>query len=260
MELIDIGANLTKSNFNNIPAVLDEAYEYWVSDIIITGTSAKASEDALQIVKQYDGKVKLYSTAGCHPHDSKHYKQESGDRLRKLLTDPKVVAVGEMGLDYERMFSSKKDQHDAFRDQLLIAAETGKPVFLHERGGCADDFLDIIKDYKGKEVVHCFTGDAATVKRYLDRGFHIGITGWINDERRNQDLKKALPLIPPERLMIETDAPFLTPIEAIRDTGKKRNVPGNLVYVLKKIAGELGMDQDVLAKQVTANTKAFFQI
>lgn len=95
MELIDIGANLTKSHFNNIPALLEEAYQYWVSDIIITGTSVKSSEDALGLVKEYDGKVKLYSTAGCHPHNAKDYKPNHSDRIRKLLANSKVVAVGD---------------------------------------------------------------------------------------------------------------------------------------------------------------------
>ena len=162
-----------------------------------------------------------------------------------------------MGLDYDRMFSSKENQGRVFRSQLEIATEMEKPVFLHERGGCTDDFIEIIKNFKVKGVVHCFTGDAATAKRYLDMGYYIGITGWINDQRRNKDLRGALRVIPPERLMIETDAPFLTPIEAIRDGGGKKNVPGNLLYVLKKLANELEIDHCVLAKQVTANTREF---
>lgn len=259
MELIDIGANLTKDTFTNLDKTLTDAYNYWVSNIIITGTSLEGSQKALDIVNKYNDKlgVKLYSTAGCHPHNANNFK--SIQPFEKLLSDDRVVSIGECGLDYDRMFSPKNKQIETFKTQLELSEKYDKPVFLHDRMA-SEDFINVIKNYKVKGVVHCYTGNTEIAKKYLDMGFYIGITGWINDERRNRDLKRALPKIPLDRLMVETDSPFLTPIEAINDTGVRQNSPCNLSYVVDKMSHILNVDSLEIAKQTTHNAKTLFKL
>jgi TatD DNase family protein len=258
--LIDIGANLTHKSFSNLDTILDQAYEYWVSDIIITGTSDMDSKRALDLARKHSGKVKLWSTVGCHPHNASRFNvKDHVDLSLKLFQDPLVVAVGECGLDYDRMFSSKSFQIEAFKAQLDIAQSNNKPVFLHERNA-SEDFQAILKNYKVKGVVHCFTGSRETIKKYLDLGMYIGITGFINDDRRNKQTVDALAICPPNRLMIETDAPFMTPYEAIKANGNRNNVPANLSYVLTKISTIMNINTSLLGIETTKNAKTLFQL
>ncbi len=260
--LIDIGVNLTNKKFaDDIPAVLDSAWEYYLESMILTGTTLQGSTTSLDIVKQYDNpqKLRLYSTAGIHPHYSSGYGYRAHQELTKLLKDPKVVAVGECGLDYNRMFCKKEIQLKCFHAHMKLAKECNKPLFLHERDA-HDDFCEIIRNYQpAKMVVHCYTGNRKQAEEYVQLGAYIGITGWICDQRRNADLLDALKSIPVERLMIETDAPFLLPhYDPV--TKITRNEPSYLSYVAKRLSQELQMPYDKLCEQLRINTKQFFQL
>jgi len=250
MELkrIDIGINLMNKRFKEDRLkIVEKAHQNGVG-LIITGTDLKSSVKAVDFVRsvKLKGFNNIWCTVGCHPHNAKEVDEKYGEQLLKLIQDNSdiVVAVGECGLDYDRMFSTRDEQLKALKLQMEIASKVDKPLFLHERKA-EDDFIKTLKKYRNlcrKSVVHCFTGTKETVYRYLQLGFMIGITGWICDNRRNKDLIEALKIIPLERLMIETDAPYLTPLHDVK-TGEKLNLSknitectNNLQYILDTIA------------------------
>lgn len=251
--MIDIGANLThKSLKHDLQEILLNSKKSNVISIIITGTSIRNSFEALDLCNQYqDHNLDLFSTAGIHPHNAASYKKKDLILLEKLLKNKKVVAVGECGLDFDRNFSDPASQKTCFREQLDLAVRTNKPVFVHERNAF-DPTIEIMSEFPGiRAVIHCFTGNLQQVIRYLEMGFYIGITGWINDNKKKQhyDAIRAIPL---DRLMIETDAPFLSPIK------NKRNVPENLKFIVKKLSEILELDSQKIIDATTANSLNFF--
>jgi TatD DNase family protein len=252
MKLVDIGANLAHKSFrDDLPEVLARAKQHHVARIIITGTSVMGSRRAWEIAR--GDRSFLASTAGVHPHDASRFGHDSELAIRELLREPEVVAVGECGLDYDRDFSPRDAQRRAFESQLRIAEESGKPVFLHERAA-HDDFVAILRGARVRGVVHCFTGDAAALDRYLELGMFIGITGWITDDRRGAHLRPLLARVPRDRLVIETDAPFLTP-----KPRKGRNEPSYLRDVLSTVATALRRDGEEVAADTTAAARALFE-
>ncbi len=260
-ELVDIGANLAHDSFDDDrDEVLRRASDVNVSTLIITGSSNESNVAAMQLAGQYPGK--LYSTAGVHPHHASDYDQKSDDIIRKCLADNRCVAVGECGLDYFRNLSPRDAQLDAFRAQLDIAADTGHPVFLHQRDA-HDDFVEVLDDALPKlsrAVAHCFTGEGASLQEFLAMGLYIGITGWICDERRGEHLKGIVSSIPDDRLMIETDSPYLLPRTLRPRPKSRRNEPAYLPEILKTIAAARGQTEDHVAAITTANAKRFFGI
>jgi TatD DNase family protein len=172
-----------------------------------------------------------------------------------------VVALGECGLDYFRDLSPRADQRHAFAAQLALAAELGKPLFLHQRDAHAD-FLPVLKEHRGRladTVVHCFTDTQAALEDYLALGCSIGITGWVCDERRGLPLREAVKVIPDERLLVETDAPYLLPRTAPR-AAHRRNEPAYLTYVVRALAEARGQDEAHVAAVTAANARRFFRL
>jgi TatD DNase family protein len=259
MPLIDIGANLTNNRFHeDLNEVLARAQQAGVGQIIVTGTSLAASRGAFALTQRHPGL--LYATAGVHPHDAKHWDQHSAKQIHALLKNPQVVAVGECGLDFNRNFSPKEQQLACFEAQLELAAEVQKPVFLHDRDAHAD-FLTLLKRHRPKlngAVVHCFTGTREEMRAYLDLDCHIGITGWVCDQRRGQSLRDAVRFLPKERLMLETDAPFLTPPNLSPKPVANRNEPAFLPQVLATLARIMQVTPASLAQQTTHNSRSFF--
>lgn len=259
MQLIDIGANLAHESFHHdLAEVLARAHEQGVGRLIVTGASKQGSEQAFRLAEDHPGV--LYATAGVHPHHAVDYDAETDRVLRQLARQPQVRAVGETGLDYFRNFSTPAQQAVAFEGQLQIAADCGKPVFLHQRDA-HPDFLSILRNHRARlkaVVVHCFTDQAAALDDYLALDCHIGITGWICDERRGTHLPELVRRIPAERLMIETDAPYLLP-RTIRPRPKhNRNEPMYLPYVCEAVARARGESPQQLAATTTATAQAFF--
>ena len=170
------------------------------------------------------------------------------------------MAVGECGLDFDRMFSTRENQIRCLEKHIVLAEKLDKPLFLHERSA-AGEFIKRFKkhpDICKKSVVHCFTGDKETLKRYLDMGFSIGITGWICNDRRAKELREAVRLIPLDRILIETDAPYLTPRNV---PGLDRtNVPGNIRYVAKDLARYMGVAEEDLIRHARENTRRLFHL
>lgn len=258
-DLVDIGANLAHDSFDaDRDAVIERAAEYGVRRLIITGSSAGSSEDAARLASSRPGL--LFATAGVHPHHASEYTPEVHDRLLALLDAEGVVAVGECGLDYFRDFSPRQAQQDAFQAQLELAANTGLPLFLHQRDAHAD-FVGILEPMMHRVsggVAHCFTGDAAALHAYLDMGLYIGITGWICDERRGSGLRMLARQIPLDRLMIETDAPYLLPRTLQPKPKTRRNEPMYLREVLRIVAEVMGLPEQQIANATSRNAERLF--
>lgn len=262
--LVDVGANLAHSSFaDDLPQTIERASIAGVSQIVVTGTGVANSEDSLRIANQYPDIC--YSTAGIHPHEADSFKASDIDSLRRVASNDSVKAIGEAGLDYNRNYSKRENQIRTFEAQLELASELNMPIFIHERDA-ADDMLSIIARYRqriSKIVVHCFTGDEATLKAYLELDLHIGITGWICDERRGLHLTELVSLIPDNRLMIETDSPYLMP----RDfPGKRslqssrRNEPCTLAHIAAAIAMCRNESYEELAEHTTRTSRDFFSL
>ena len=261
MELIDIGANLAHDGFDaDRDEVLARARDAGVAAIVVTGSCLPSTRKAVALARSHPGF--LHATAGLHPHHARELDDEMLDGLRALAGEPEVVATGEMGLDFFRDFSPRPVQEQAFQRQLEMAVAIGKPVFLHQRDAHAR-FLPILRDYLPRlppAVVHCFTGTRAEVHDYLGLGLYIGITGWICDERRGQALRALARDIPPDRLMIETDAPYLLPRDLRPKPATRRNEPMHLPAVLAALAQARGEPPAALAAVTTANARNFFRL
>jgi TatD DNase family protein len=259
IELVDIGANLANRAFRaDLDQVLDRARAAGVTAIVVTGTSAEVSAAAAEMAVRHG----LYATAGIHPHHAKDADAGALEAVAALLGRPEVVAVGECGLDYNRMFSPREAQRRCFEAQLTLAATSGKPIFLHERDA-SDDFIAILRERRrdlGAAVVHCFTGDRAALQAYLSLDLHVGITGWICDDRRGLPLRALVGEIPRDRLMLETDAPYLLPRTLSPPPPDRRNEPAFLPLVLHAVAGALGRPPADVATDTTATARAFFRL
>tara|TARA_R110001592_G_scaffold260282_1_gene524684 strand:- start:1352 stop:2224 length:873 start_codon:yes stop_codon:yes gene_type:complete len=263
--LIDIGVNLSNKSFNGeLEAVLQRAQQANVSQLILTGTSEEESENVLQLCQQYADEFPgmLYATCGIHPHDAKHLSVETPGRLKEIASNPQVVAIGETGLDFNRNFSTPTQQEKAFEIQLELAAELQLPVFMHERDAHQRQF-EILKQYRDHlvdGVIHCFTGDKTALFNYLDLNLHIGITGWVCDERRGLELQKIIKNIPLNRLMLETDAPYLLPRTMTPKPKNRNNEPAFLPWVLQGIADQREETMLDIAEKTSKTSKDFFRL
>ena len=257
--MIDIGVNFHSSQLKGLAAeLLARAAAAGVTHILATGTSLHASELALAFAREH---ARVWATAGVHPHDAKHWDaRRRAAQFEPLWADERVVAVGECGLDYNRMFSPREAQRARLRGADRRRRAPGKPLFLHCRDAF-DDFLAMLRDAAAAGahgVVHCFTDGAAEAEAFLALGFDIGITGWVTDAARGSALRDALRVIPADRLHLETDAPYLRP----KNAGKTRpyNEPALLPFVAQAVAELKGMDVAALSAQATANSRRLFKL
>lgn len=261
-KFIDIGVNLTGSSFKkDTPQVIERAQQAGVECLIVTGTNVEHSVKAIKLSEQYP--AICFSTVGLHPHHASEYSAELGSELRDLLSHENVVAVGECGLDFNRNFSSRKQQIRAFEAQLEIAIDIQKPVFLHQRDA-HQDFSSIIKScrHELKNVVaHCFTGSSEELNDFVMMDMYIGITGWICDERRGQLLQQAVKHIPLDRIMLETDAPYLLPRDLqTKPVEKNRNEPCYIPHIANTVANYMGVEKAKLIPAAYKNSCEFFDL
>jgi TatD DNase family protein len=262
LDIVDIGANLTHDSFDHDrEAVLARAAAAGVRRAIVTGASVTGSVQALALTAAHPGV--LYATAGVHPHHAAQFDAHTVTALSELLRSASVVAVGECGLDYFRDLSPRDAQRRAFRAQLELAAASGKPVFLHQRDAHAD-FIELLAPamptISAGGVAHCFTDGVAELEAYLDLGLYIGVTGWVCDERRGAALRAAVPRIPLERLLIETDAPYLLPRDLKPKPAKRRNEPAFLPHVLERVADLMRQPVEAVAHATKVNAEALFRL
>ena len=263
--LFDIGVNLTSSQFRkDCDAVLERAKQAGVNHIMITATNIESSITAIALCEKYD----LLCTAGVHPHDAAEVPQDWLTQLQSLVVRGPVRAVGETGLDFNRNFSPRAAQIDVFRAQIELAQQVDRPLFVHDR----DSDGEVLRQLQDAgalpaTVIHCFTGTQADLDGYLAQGFYIGITGWITDLKRGQTLRELVKHIPLDRLLLETDAPFLRPANTpetfalnnqLGNKHKRRNEPALLPYVLDVVAEHRNEDRDEILKATTENANRLF--
>lgn len=252
----DIGLNLFCRQFKEPEKIIQTAEDEGIL-CILTGTDMKENELVSRFVRTHH----TYGTAGIHPHNADSAVKEDFDRIEKIiLQNPKIVAVGECGLDFDRMFSTRENQIRCFEKHIVLAERLNKPLFLHEREA-SKEFVARFKKHPEickRSVVHCFTGDKATLERYIEMGFYIGITGWICDDRRAKELRNAVSVIPLDRILIETDAPYLTPrnVQGLERT----NIPQNIKYVARDLAKYMRVSETELIRHAKENTERIFSL
>lgn len=258
--LVDIGVNLTATAFDaDRDAVLERAAANGVRQQLVTGTDLDHSRSAIALAQAHPSC--LFATAGVHPHQARDVDASWQRDLRELLRAPAVRAVGETGLDFNRDYSPRPDQERVFEAQLALAAETGLPLFLHERD-TDGRFFELLQPWHGRVrgVLHCFTGSRRDLDRALEAGLCIGVTGWICDERRGADLQELVRHVPRDRVLIETDAPYLLPRTIRPRPRSRRNEPALLSWVLHRIAACRDDDPAELARATTANARSLFDL
>ncbi|WP_077413908.1 TatD family hydrolase [Chryseobacterium sp. JV274] len=257
---IDIGINLTNKQFyNEHEEIINRALDDGVEHMILTGTSVRGSKESAEIVEEYP--EILFSTAGIHPHDAQSFNGESIGELRKLLKQGHVISVRECGLDFDRDFSPRPIQEKCYKAQLELAIEVNKPLFLHERSAFKR-FNEITDEYLSQlpeAVVHCFTGTLDEAKLYLEKGFYLGFTGAVSDEKRFKHLEDVIKYVPLDRMMIETDAPFMLPKNMPR-MQNRRNEPSFLPYVAQTIAHLKKISISEVADETTETARNFFRL
>ena len=257
--MIDICFNFTHDSFRaDEDEVLLRAKQAGVKAMVVVGSDLADSTEGLALAKRYSDV--LYAGVGVHPHNAKSWNSDTYQSLRELSKHNKVLTIGETGLDYNRDYSPRATQRYAFEKQIELAAETQLPLFMHQRDA-HDDFFAILKSHRkeiSKAVVHCFTGNQKMLEDYLDLNLHIGITGWICDERRGQHLQELLPKIPADKLMVETDAPYLLPRTLKQAVKGRRNEPSFLPHIVAQIALGCGVDSATIGARSYANSKQFF--
>jgi TatD DNase family protein len=255
MQLVDIGANLSHPAFrDDLDAVLARARQAGVAQIIVTGTTVAESREAASLAEEYA----LHATAGVHPHRARDCDSSTIPALRDLAKHPRVVAIGECGLDFNRNYSPHPDQEKWFVAQLELGIEIGKPLFLHSRDA-HPRFAEILKHHQVKNAVaHCFTGERQELEAYLDLGLYIGITGWICDERRGRHVLELVRDIPRDRLLLETDSPYLVPRDMKPQPKGRRNEPAFLPHIARTVARALGRPVEEIAAETKSNARDLF--
>ncbi len=256
----DIAVNLSSSQFrHDLEEVIVRAADAGVRDLIAVASDLEESRQLQSLIQAHPG---IRTTAGVHPHYASRFDADSPQQLRQLCGHPAVVAVGECGLDYNRDFSPRADQRRAFSAQLKLACDLAKPVLMHCRDA-GDDFQAMVHEHRPNlsgGVLHCFTGTEQELYQALDLDLFIGITGWVCDERRGQELARLVPMIPAERLLLETDAPYLLPRDLRPKPKSRRNEPRWLPHIANKVAELRNESLESLSYQCQLNAKRLFQV
>ncbi|MDH3634353.1 MAG: TatD family hydrolase [Gammaproteobacteria bacterium] len=259
MELVDIGVNLTnKSLLGDLDAVMKRARDAGVTQMVVTGTSIDASRQTIDLCNRYPDR--LVSTCGVHPHHASEWEDISSDLLKSMAQQDCVRAIGETGLDFNRNYSPRPAQEIAFQRQMELAVALQMPLFCHQRDA-HERFVEMLREFRddlSRIVVHCFTDTREALMDYLDLDCYIGITGWICDERRGLELQKLVRMIPDDRLLLETDAPYLLPRNLDPKPSSRTNEPAYLPHILRNVAVHQGKSAEHLARQTLHNSQVFF--
>lgn len=261
MRYFDIAVNLVGSSIeSDADNIIAMAKQVGVSPLMVIASHLDESERAIAFCQDYP--ELLYCTVGVHPHHSSKWQQDSPIKLKGLCQSPLVKAVGECGLDYNRDYSPRDKQRQAFSEQLALACELQLPVLMHQRDS-HNDFMAILKEYRSslpKALLHCFTGNQAELEAYLELDLHIGVTGWVCDERRGQDLANSVNLIPDNRILIETDSPYLLPRSMRPKPKSNKNLPQYLPYIAEFIAKLRQQNVAEFAQHCYQNSLSYFNI
>ncbi|WP_105200362.1 TatD family hydrolase [Pseudoalteromonas sp. T1lg10] len=254
--MIDAGVNLSSSQFrHDFDAVVARAREAGVQSMMVIGCDEADSREALALAQQFN----LYSCAGIHPHNAKDATDDFAANLSAMAQAKEVIAIGECGLDYNRDFSPRPQQRKIFASQLALANELNMPVYLHERDA-HNDMLAMLREYQPRGVLHCFTGNRQQAQNYLDLGLYLGITGWVCDERRSGELNDALNVIPMDKLLVETDAPYLLPRTISPKPKSRRCEPAHLPYVVAHLSEHYRVPEEQISALSIANFNTLFAL
>jgi len=256
MNLIDAHAHLTfEGLIDNIDTVIVRSREAGVVGWVTVGTTMDENRKAVELAQRFEG---MYAAVGFHPHYAKDITPEEIFQIKELARHPKVVAIGETGLDFHYNFSKQPAQKEIFRQELELAAELNLPVIVHSRNAF-DETMEILNQFEGKlkrVVFHCFGGDAEQAKFLVERGYYISFTGVVTFKTATI-AREAVAVVPLDRMMIETDCPYMSP-EPMRK--QKINEPALMIHTAAKIAEVKGITLEEYAAGVTATTKAFFNL
>lgn len=256
MELIDTHCHLGFEQLaDDVEAVVARSIEAGVTGWITVGTDIQQNLKAVELADKFEN---MYAAVGIHPHDAKDVNSKMLTELRELAQSPKVVAIGETGLDFHYNFSEKSVQRRVFAAQLKIAAELNLPVIIHSREAF-DDTIDILERHGAgvrKVVFHCFGGSAQQAKLILDKGFYISFTGVVTFKNA-QTTRQAAEIVPLDRLMLETDCPYMSP-EPMRK--QKINEPALMIHTARYLADLKKMDFTAFCRDITVTSKAFFSL
>jgi len=258
MKLFDSHCHLDDRSFQkDIDFVIQRARDAGVDASMVVGITEKSSLKAIELAETWEG---IYASVGIHPHDASRFSESALATLKQLAQRPVVHAWGETGLDFNRMYSPKSDQENSFKRQIEAACELNLPLIFHERdsGGRFLEILNTYRDAIKNGVVHCFSGNRDELRAYLDFGLYIGITGILTVKARGKGLREMVKMIPNDRLLIETDAPYLTPSPEKNKT--RRNEPAFVRSVLLKLAQVRGEDPGSLADQIWENTCQLYNV
>ncbi len=255
MELIDSHAHLDAGQFaSDLPQVLERARQKGVIYIVTVGTDLISSFRAIELANRHHF---VYASVGIHPHDADKVGEADLKKLKDLARQPKVVAIGETGLDYYRNYSPRPAQQQLFRDLIHMAKDVGLPLIIHQRH--AQDELTAIMDeergWKMGGVMHCFSGSEKYASRCLEKGFYLSFAGNITFPKATL-LRRIIKEIPMERILIETDSPYLAPLPYRGG----RNEPSYVEIVAQQIAELKGLSMEQCGKMVTANLKRIFKL
>ncbi|MCF6247541.1 MAG: TatD family hydrolase [Desulfobacula sp.] len=257
MKLFDSHCHIDDKTYDDdLNQVIERAKNDGVSAMMVVGVDIKTSQKAIKIAQTFDHVI---TSVGFHPHDAVNCSKKNLDCLIDLAKNNSCVkAWGETGLDFNRMFSPAKDQEACFIAQLEIADTLDLPLIFHERDSDGR-FYELLKSHGPKSrkgVVHCFSGSKKQMHQYLDLGYHIGITGILTIKKRGEYLRSIVPMIPNDKILIETDAPYLTP--APQKNKVRRNEPAFVKSVLLKLALIKEMDPKELSQIIFDNTRRFY--
>jgi TatD DNase family protein len=256
MELIDTHCHLTFEPLaDDIESVLARSKAAGITSWITVGTDPRHNQKAVALADRFQN---MYAAVGIHPHDAKDVTDQTFAELEKLAQNPKVVAIGETGLDFHYNFSNPADQKKVFIEQLKIASKLNLPVIIHSRESF-DAAMEILEQFRPelkKVVFHCFTGSADQAKIVLDKGFYISFTGVVTFKNAHT-LRDTAKIVPLDRLMLETDCPYMSP-EPLRK--QKINEPALLLHTATCLTQLKEMDLDSFAKAVTATSRNFFNL
>lgn len=258
MQWFDAGVNLLDRRFD-VDEVIAASRQAGVEKLCLITTHPDEWERAAELHQRYPQTI--YYTLGIHPHHAKEAVAAHFSQLREMAHLPGMVAVGECGLDFNRMFSPRESQLAVFEQQLQIAAGVGKPVYLHERDAFGAQCM-LLQKYMPQltrgGIAHCFTGNTEQIKAYLAFGLYIGITGWVCDDKRGQDLQEAINQLPMNKIVLETDAPYLFP-KTLRPR-QRNNTPATVPHIGSEIARRLNISQAQICQASYANTCKLFDL
>lgn len=253
--LIDTHAHLDDKQFNeDLEGILKRAKESDVSTIVTVSSAPGSIKNTIELTKKYQN---VYGAVGLHPHDAKHFSDKIESDILNALKEKKIVAIGEIGLDFHYNFSTKDEQFIALKRQLKIAKEKNLPIIVHDRESTEELIKIFENDCNGKVngIMHCFTGDAVSVKRFLKLGMYISFSGILTFPKA-QSIRDAAKVVPLDRILVETDSPYLAPVP-LRG---KRNEPSFVKHTAEVLANILGLSLEELSRITTENAKRIFKI